>query len=206
MNEMTKQIGLVVMAAGFGRRYGSNKLLDSFQGKKLYQYTLELAAGCSADSIVIVTRFSEIKEHVDTHYPQIKVIWNEHPERGISESLKLGLKALGEVDGCCFMVCDQPLLERSSLEELLLKFRENPHCIVACNDGQKRGNPVIFSHAFFDELMELSGDQGGRQIIGRNRKKLLEITVSPWELMDIDCVDDRDKIEYRFKKNKKYMR
>lgn len=205
MRERTKQISLVVMASGFGRRYGGNKLLELFRGKELYRYVLEMADGSGADSIIVVTRFPEIKNYIQNKYPKMRVVWNDHPEHGISESLRLGLEASGEMDGCCFMVCDQPLFREDSLKKLFQKFQDNPNCIVACTDGKKQGNPVIFPQDLFGELMELSGDQGGRQIIGKHKERLLNLKVSSWELMDIDCVTDKDEMEYIFAKIK-YMR
>lgn len=197
-----KKIALVVMASGFGKRYGTNKLLEFFCGKKLYQYVLELVADSEASPIIVVTRFQEIKEYILNHYPEIQVVWNTHPESGISESLRLGLNAAGEVDGCCFMVCDQPLFKKESLSNLLQKFQENSYSIIACNDGIRRGNPVIFPYQFLGELMELTGDQGGRQVILRHKEKLLEIAVYPEELMDIDCVADKYEMERRLENNK----
>ena len=149
----------------------------------MYQYVLELVADSEASPIIVVTRFQEIKEYILNHYPEIQVVWNTHPESGISESLRLGLNAAGEVDGCCFMVCDQPLFKKESLSNLLQKFQENSYSIIACNDGIRRGNPVIFPYQFLGELMEL-------------------IAVYPEELMDIDCVADKYEMERMLENNK----
>ena len=36
---------------------------------------------------------------------------NGHPERGQSETIRLGARALSDCDAICFMVADQPLLD-----------------------------------------------------------------------------------------------
>ncbi len=60
-----RHIALVLMASGYGRRYGSNKLLEEFRGKPLFVHALEQAAGSGADSICVVTRYLEIRDYVD---------------------------------------------------------------------------------------------------------------------------------------------
>ena len=96
------RIAVVLMASGFGKRYGANKLLEEFRGEPLFVHAFRRAAESGVDSICVVTRFPEIARYVESKRmeiagqsapPDIRVIWNEHPERGISESLRLGLSA-----------------------------------------------------------------------------------------------------------------
>ena len=197
-----RHIALVLMASGYGRRYGSNKLLEEFRGKPLFVHALEQAAGSGADSICVVTRYLEIRDYVDR--------WKKagrrdsmdgetlsedrqfsHPERGISESLRLGLSARPEADGCCFMVCDQPLLTSGTLRRMMKAFCCNPDAIFVCSDGRRRGNPVLFPKELFGELMQLTGDNGGRQILRKYPGRIREIIAArPEELCDIDSAKD----------------
>lgn len=39
--DKTVHLSVIYMASGFGKRFGKNKLLEEFQGKKLYRYGLE---------------------------------------------------------------------------------------------------------------------------------------------------------------------
>ena len=73
---------------------------------------------------VIVTRYEPIKHYVKENAPKMDIVWNDHPERGISESIHLGIRYLRQSKdyekyaGCCFMVCDQPWLEKTTLVRL----------------------------------------------------------------------------------------
>ena len=40
----------------------------------------------------------------------LETLRNEHPERGQSETIRLGTAALSDCDALCFMVADQPML------------------------------------------------------------------------------------------------
>lgn len=217
-------IALVLMASGYGKRYGRNKLLAEFSGKSLFAHALEQAAGSGADSICVVTRYPEIRDYVDRWKKSmcrdfstgkeflenirffsaqtpvnLRIIWNFHPERGISESLRLGLAAQPEADGCCFVVCDQPLLSVKTLRRMMDAFRKHPDSICVCSDGQRRGNPVLFPGDLFGELMQLTGDSGGRQILKKYPGRIREIMVEKSEeLYDIDSVKDLEFLKKSF--------
>lgn len=80
---------VVVLAAGAGRRYGSNKLLASIQGRPLYEHMIEKLEGLKAFPGYLVTGYQEIREKAEE--TGICVIENQQPEFGIARSLKLGL-------------------------------------------------------------------------------------------------------------------
>lgn len=197
------RIAVVLMASGFGERYGKNKLLEEFSGKPLFAYAIERAVESGADDVCVVTRFLEIQEYVESE-KKADIVWNFHPERGIAESLRLGLAAQHEADGCCFMVCDQPLLQTETLRRMFSAFQSAPEFIYVCGDGARRGNPVLFPKDFFGELMKLEGDSGGRQIMKKYPQYVREICVGQKEeLYDIDSVKDRELLYHI--KTKKYI-
>ncbi len=212
-----RRIAMVLMASGFGQRYGGNKLLEDFQGRPLFAHAFARAVESGADSICVVTRYPEIKDYVEKWreeetkknvrkegfseagkftFPvlspeRIRVIWNPHPERGISESLRLGLEAQRDADGCCFMVCDQPLLTAATLQRMFEAFCKSPNQIFVCTNGSRRGNPVLFPKSLFGELLELTGDSGGKQIMRRYPQRVREImTENAKELFDVDFAQD----------------
>ena len=126
------------MASGYSERFGSNKLLESFLDKPLFTYTVDLVASCQAEMKIIATRYESVIQYVKKNVPSMSIVWNAHPERGISESIHLGIRYLKqqkdyeEYAGCCFMVCDQPLLQKESMQELFKSFYTNPKGIHMC--------------------------------------------------------------------------
>lgn len=189
-----KSVDLILMASGYGKRFGGNKLLAPYRGKKLYQHGMETALESGADRIFMVTQYEEICEEIRSRKLPIFCIWNDHPEYGISQSIKMGLKHCLFSEGCCFMVCDQPELKASTLAQMIEYFRKNPGKILTASDGVRRGNPVIFPRKYFDELMELSGDVGGRRVILKHPSMVEEwIVKNAYELKDID--EEKDLIQ-----------
>ena len=178
---------LVLLAAGFSRRYGGNKLLEDYKGKPLYQHTLHRLKGlCEAHrelELTVVTQYREIEAHCDS----MGVSWvgNPTPGAGISSSLKLGLPE-GEVP-CVFFVADQPELTGETVEAFLEGWLASGKGLGALAWMDEPGNPCGFRPAYFPKLRALSGDRGGKGILLADRQDLyLHPAGDPRELRDID--------------------
>lgn len=53
----------------------------------------------------------------------------------------------------------------------------------------KTGNPCIFSRKYFEELMELEGDVGGKRVIRKHRDDTSVLDVlDERELVDVDVM------------------
>lgn len=195
------KIAIVIMAAGYSKRFGSNKLLEPFLDKPLFAYAVDLAYSCEADTKIIVTRYNPIIQYVKENTPTMNIVWNAHPERGISESIYLGieyLKSLKDYEqyaGCCFMVGDQPLLQKISLQKLFKSFYRNPEGIHMCVTKERAGNPVIFPKMLFEELMALEGDKGGKRIVKKYPEMVHKVYVTEQELSDMDYKEDKINLE-----------
>lgn len=187
---------LVLLAAGLSRRYGGIKLLDEMDGKKMYLYALELAEKQAVQPCIAVTAYEEIKAAAKSR--GMKVVWNASPELGISNSLKLGLlevkRCLPEADGVLFLVCDQPYLKKETVSQMLRAFEsmEKPEKSILCpvpegGSFSEAGNPCIIGRDYFDELLLLEGDTGGKQVIRRHPEAVCLFPVKESrELLDID--------------------
>ena len=60
--------------------------------------------------------------------------------------------------------------------------------LVPTVDG-KRGNPVVWSRRYFAALAAVSGDVGGRALIGENAAAVVELPVGGEALADVDTPD-----------------
>ena len=114
---------------------------------------------------------------------------NHHPDWGVSHTISLGLDALEDCDAALFLVSDQPLLERASVEGLLDLYCRHPACIAALGHNGIRGNPCLFPARFFPELRALQGDCGGSAVIRRHEDALLLYEVPAGQLTDVDTRD-----------------
>lgn len=189
---MKSRYGLVILAAGRARRFGSDKLSVQVNGKPLYMHMLEKASAFSGFTSVIVTGSEKIAE--EARKAGIVPVCNRQPEKGISLSLSLGLRKVLELNpelkGVMFGVCDQPGLNVSTMQKIFLCASRHPGSIVCAGRGTKRGNPVCWDRKYFQELLELTGDEGGKQIMGKYEDRIRMIQAEPEELKDIDRKED----------------
>ena len=190
--EKQLKLGCVVMAAGNARRFGENKLAAVLQGRSLILRTLEAIPAEVFHRVVVVTQYPEILRLAQEFH--FAAVYNEHPDHGISHTIQLGLTGLRDCDGVMFLVSDQPLLRRETLVNLAELWREQPHRIVAPGHNGVRGNPCLFPARFFPELMALTEDHGGNQVIRRHPEALLLLETVPQELTDVDTPEALKKI------------
>ncbi|MBQ6431273.1 MAG: nucleotidyltransferase family protein [Oscillospiraceae bacterium] len=178
------KIGCLVMAAGNAARFRANKLAAEYGGKTLIRRALETVPKETLSAVTVVTQYPEVAELSEEFgFSHIK---NEHPDYGISHTIALGTQAMRDCDAILYMVSDQPLLERSSVERVIACWKENPSYIVGAAHNGKRGNPCIFPREFFDELLALTEDHGGNTVIRAHPERLLTVEVGKAELTDVD--------------------
>ncbi len=178
------KIGCVVMAAGNARRFGENKLAAQLRGRSLILRALEAVPAEQFDAVAVVTQYPEIMRLVKEFH--FSAIHNEHPDWGISHTIKLGLTGLRDCCGVLFLVSDQPLLKRESVADLVKLWKRQPDKIAALAHGGVRGNPCLFPARFFPELLELREDHGGNTVIRRHEEDLILLEVAEQELTDVD--------------------
>ena len=181
---MTLKMGCVVMAAGNARRFGENKLAAGIGGRSLILRALEAVPAGEFETVAVVTQYPEILDLAGRF--GFLAVRNEHPDFGLSHTIRLGLEALGDCDAACFLVSDQPLLRRESVRALAELGRAQPDKIAALAHGGVRGNPCLFPARFFPELLSLTEDHGGNTVIRRHEEDLVLLETAEEELTDVD--------------------
>lgn len=186
------KLGLVLMGAGNARRFGEDKLLYEIDGCPMGVTALKRFAEVDFAHRVFVTRADADLLGNEAKERGYLVAVNRDPSRGVSSSIAVGLQVLTMQggfldDGVLFAVCDQPYLTKESVQKLIDAFAEDPSRIAALSFEGRAGNPVIFPQKLVPELMKLSGDVGGRQVMKKHPEliRLVEADAER-ELKDVD--------------------
>lgn len=182
-----KRVDAVVMASGYSKRFGEeDKLLKKIRGVPVVEHLFKTLEKLPLESAVVVGRNPEIEELCRKYgYTYVE---NSRAHLGQSESIKAGLK-ITSGEGTIFFTGDQPLIKEESLLKLLLDFQRN-NLITRSVSGGIPSSPVIFPGKYRKDLMNLTGDMGGRKVI-REAGRITEVEFSDKdEFMDIDTVED----------------
>ena len=184
------KIAVILEAAGDSRRFGSNKLLYPMEdGQPMAASILDAARSLDVYRKILITQYDEVADMASG----FEVVMNDRPDLGISRSMQLGIEAAGDADAYMFCVCDQPGLKVSTLVRLIETYtdayKKGTAGIVSLAWQGNMCNPKIFSSKYRDELMALSGDTGGRQIISAHSSDLILVEAgSEDEVLDIDSL------------------
>lgn len=185
---------IILMAAGIGRRFGSNKLLAPFHGRPLWEYAWERAVEAKKElgiQLLMVSGYQPLLQA-----PEVIPVCNDLPLLGASHTVRLGVKEAEKLgmQYAVFMVSDQPMLKTSSLKRLI-EAREPGKIVCLSKDG-RAGNPVVFHRDFFPELLALTGDRGGKMVMHRHMDAVKWVEADEMsELTDIDTAASADAVQ-----------
>ena len=190
--------GIVILAGGASTRLGQPKQLLQYHGKTLLDHSVDEAIHAKADAVVVVLGKNAdlFKGEIDKE--NVRVVVNKDWAEGMASSVRLGLDTLLNskpyIDAVIFMVCDQPHISSSVLNELITTQQKTTKQIVTCNYGESIGPPALFHKKYFRELMGLKGDVGARNIIQENMNDVATI-LFPEGKIDIDTKEDYEALK-----------
>jgi len=173
------------MASGAAARFGSNKLLYPVDGIPMILRAFAALPAPLFRRAGVVSCYPEILALAARHGYQ--AVANPHAREGQSASIRLGLAGMTDMDGVLFGVCDQPYLSRASVERLLKAFETGPEGIYALSWRGRRGSPAVFPAVLFPELLSLTGQARGGEVVKAHRDLLHLVEADcPRELWDVD--------------------
>ncbi|MBZ8134668.1 NTP transferase domain-containing protein [Afifella sp. IM 167] len=179
----------ILLAAGRSRRMGGpNKLLARFGETPLVRRTAEVVLDSAASEVVVVTGHMRAEIEASLSGLAVSFVHNPDYESGLAGSLKTGLRALPEdAAGALIVLADMPNLTSEALDAMMEAFApgEGRGIVLATASG-KRGNPVLWARRYFPELMQASGDTGGRHVIGQHGEDVAEVELGEAARLDVD--------------------
>lgn len=173
-----QKIACILLAAGQSRRMGeANKLLMEIGSKPVICHAAEALIAAGVGDIYVVTGYQAAAVRDCLKGLDIRFIDNPDYAKGQASSVACGIAHLPEqVSDVLIALGDMPLISADLITALCQQHLQKSasglpqitlptYAPSQVSDTMKRGNPVIWSRAFFSELTALEGDQGGRQIL-----------------------------------------
>jgi len=168
-----------------------------YDDKNLLQQAVDAAVYSNANSVIVVLGASADLISKEIVKMNAHIIENKEWEEGMASSVRIGLNTLQKnsplTEAVIFMVCDQPYVSSSLLNDLIHTQRETGKPIVTCNYGEAIGPPALFHKSLFNELMLLKGDAGARKIIQQHSDQVATILFTKGKI-DIDTNEDYEAL------------
>jgi molybdenum cofactor cytidylyltransferase len=190
--ERGNNVWILVLAAGYSRRMGMQKLLLPINGETLIRFLVTRLLGTSADGIVLVTNSEYREVKLEVNDMPVVVLENEQSHMGMSSSLRIGIQYLinRKVGAALIVLADQPLINLQIINLMIKLYRLKKYQIIQPSYRAKPSHPVLFSYQWFFEILKLHGDQGARNILKKKQEKVTRLKVDLEEPRDIDEVSD----------------
>jgi len=186
---MTSDVRALILAAGSSTRFGKQKLRENLpSGNTVLEQTLNRVKLAVPD-VKVVTSF-HFYETLQTQNREFEIF--SEASSGMGATLSYGIRLTKKADACLVCLADMPFIQTTTYQTLAaLLTSEN--IVVPVFKG-KQGNPVGFGNRFFNDLMLLNGDIGGRELLRRHSDVTQHVEVDdPAILYDIDTPADLEK-------------
>lgn len=193
----------IILAAGSSTRIGSGryKLLLPLHNRPVLAHVLDAVLESQARPVALILghQAEQVRAHIASYasHPDLSIIENPDYLQGMSTSMRLGIQTLqtgdyrkslnGEIDSALVLLGDQPLITAQDIDTLIATYRTTGKRIIAPLYEGKRGNPILFDASLFPELLEVTGDEGGRSVLERHRDEIATVEMgNPLANIDVD--------------------
>ena len=161
-------VAAILLAAGRSNRFGAeDKLLARMGGMSVALHAARTVTELApARQIAICPDSDGALAHMLAG-EGFDIIANPDAERGLSESLRLGIAAAqaGPEQAALLCLADMPFVRAEHLAALLARFDPHDAPVVASGRDGVPMPPALFARSLFAELADARGDQGGRSLL-----------------------------------------
>jgi len=181
----------IVLAAGFGSRFGGGKLLASWRGGALIDGALDAAMAAPVAQVWVVVGADPAVEAHATSRCDVRIVQAPDHALGLSASLKAGIGALpADATGALILLGDMPLTPQSVLRPLVEAVTGGAPAAVPVWQG-RQGHPAAISARLFPQILALEGDRGARAVLDALGDALALIAAPDGGvLLDVDRPED----------------
>ncbi len=180
----------ILLAAGFSRRFGANKLLQPLADG----VPLALAAARRLRAAL-----PEVLAVVNPRDPELARLLAEdgfpvavcpRARDGMGASLAWAVKRTSRADAWIVALADMPCIQPQTIARVADAI-DRPTALAAPAFRGRRGHPVGFGRAYFEELARLAGDEGARSILRDHAERVRWLACEdPGIVADIDTPAD----------------
>ena len=169
---------------------GGDKLLEDVGGEPMLRRAARMAAGTGLQVIVALRPDRPDRARVLEGLPVTPVLVPD-PGDGMSASLRAAASVAPQDAPLAVCLADMPEITTEDLAALVEAYHAagGDRVVRAASEDGRPGQPVIFPPRLRDDLLALSGDAGGRDIL-RTETPILVPLRGLRALTDLDTPED----------------
>ena len=198
-------ISALILAAGESRRMGKqNKLLLPIGGEALLVKLVTSVCASDVGQVLVVIGHEAEKIRRELNELPLNFVYNPNFSEGMTTSIKYGVKEVSnECDGLLICLGDMPFINTSEINKLIHAYAKNrikgEGLIVVPVFKRQRGNPVLFSIEFRNDILEHKKESGCKEVIMKNSDSVMEIEMDDENmLLDVDTMEDYQSVSDLF--------
>ncbi len=201
---MAEKVSAIVLAAGLSSRMGDeNKLFLPYKNSTLLGTVIDNVTASHVFEVIVVTspEMQRGVEQLSAYLSEnIKVVVNEEFRKGMTTSVRCGVRSCNsESHGWMICLGDMPKITTGEYNQILDQYIDlhtsGSYVIVVPSHKGKKGNPVIFSSIYKDEILHHDQMEGCREVVRRNQAHVVELPMdSDHILTDVDTRQDYEDL------------
>ena len=194
-------VSAILLAAGESKRMGEqDKLFLKYKGNWIVNHVMQNLWASKKSELVIVMNNNDNNLLNGERSEEIQVVVNPNYKKGMTTSIQAGVKAASD-KAAGYMIClaDQPLMKKEDYNEIIERFelliKHDVKSIVVPMHNGIEGNPVIFSSAYRDAILNHQDMEGCKQIVQNNKQHVYRLEMSnDHVLRDVDTPEDYERL------------
>ena len=178
--------GVMLLAAGQGKRFGGGKLTAEFRGRPLWEWAAEASENARfTERVMVVGMEGSIKARRGW-----RTIKNPAAAEGMGTSIAAAIRVLTDCEYVVVVLADMPFISSTLLGRLAATQKV---AFSRYGDGNA-GCPAGFPREVFPLLASLTGDRGAKSLNFANVELIDPLHQT--ELVDIDTAEDLKRLNF----------
>ena len=184
----------ILLAAGTASRMGNNKMLLPLDGESVLRQAARRALAGGLSPLIVVLGHESDKALKEIEDLPCQGALNPLYQEGVNSSVKAGILAVPrEALGAMVMLADMPFVTSGMIAAMIERYRASEAPLVISDYAGVNAPPMLYDRSLFTELLTMTGEGCGRQVVRRHRDEAEVLAWPESALADLDIPEDYER-------------